>query len=161
MTRIVVPRASGVLSALGLAAADRRRDETRTVMLHGDGLTAEALREAAAGAGEVAWDVRYRGQSFELTLRGVEPEPGAIAEAFAAAHEERYGYRDPDGEIEVVTVRRTDREPGPQIDWTAPGGAGRAARSAVVALPEATLVIPEGWSGRVDDAGTILLERGA
>jgi N-methylhydantoinase A len=160
MTRIVVPRASGVLSALGLAAADRRRDEARTVMLHGNGLTAGALEEAAAGVDEVAWDVRYRGQSFELTLRGVAPEPAAIAEAFGAAHEERYGYRDPDGEIEVVTVRRTDREPGPEIDWTAPDAiGGDVSGPRVVALPEATLVVPEGWSGSVDEAGTILLER--
>jgi N-methylhydantoinase A/oxoprolinase/acetone carboxylase beta subunit len=161
MTRIVVPRASGVLSALGLAAADRRRDDARTVLLHGDGLTADALREAAADAAEVAWDVRYRGQSFELTLRGVEPDPAAIAQAFAAAHEERYGYRDPDDDIEVVTVRRTQREAGPEIDWTAPPGATseELAGPRVVALPEATLVIPEGWAGRADEAGTIVLER--
>jgi N-methylhydantoinase A/oxoprolinase/acetone carboxylase beta subunit len=161
MTRIVVPRASGVLSALGLAAADRRRDEARTIMLHGDALTEEALRAAAGDADEVAWDARYRGQSFELTLRDVAPDPQAIAEAFATAHEERYGYRDPDGEVEIVTVRRTDREPGPDIDWSAPRDAveGDLRGPRVVALPEATLVIPEGWTGDVDDAGTILLER--
>ena len=37
ITRIVVPRAAGVLSALGLAAAERRRDEARSVLLRGDG----------------------------------------------------------------------------------------------------------------------------
>ena len=36
MTRILVPRASGVLSALGLAAADRRADAQRTVLGHDD-----------------------------------------------------------------------------------------------------------------------------
>src|SRR4051794_37914936 len=41
MQKILVPRASGVLSALGLAAADRRRDHARTVFLHGDALTPE------------------------------------------------------------------------------------------------------------------------
>ena len=33
MTSILCPRASGVLSALGLCASDRRRDTARTVML--------------------------------------------------------------------------------------------------------------------------------
>ena len=46
MTTILCPRASGVLSALGLAAADRRASEQRTVLLGGDALTDEALRDA-------------------------------------------------------------------------------------------------------------------
>ncbi len=53
MTTILCPRASGVLSALGLAAADRRASEQRTVLLGGDALTDEALaaaREELAGA---------------------------------------------------------------------------------------------------------------
>jgi N-methylhydantoinase A len=158
--RVIVPRASGVLSALGLAAADRRRDEARTVMLRGDALTAEAVRQAAGDADEIAWDVRYCGQSFELTVRGVEPDPEAIASAFADAHEERYGYRDPEGEIELVTVRRTTREPGPEIDWTAPEDDRPPAvvGPEVVRLPEATLVVPDGWRGSTDEAGTIVLE---
>jgi N-methylhydantoinase A/oxoprolinase/acetone carboxylase beta subunit len=161
ITRILVPRASGVLSALGLAAADRRHDEARTVMLAGDDLSAEALREAAADAAEVAYDVRYRGQSYELTLRGVEPEPRAIAEAFAEAHDERYGYRDPEGEIEVVTVRRTRRDPGPEVEWTvAPDERVAAFRGPkVIPLPEATVVVPGGWRGAGDDTGTLVLER--
>jgi N-methylhydantoinase A/oxoprolinase/acetone carboxylase beta subunit len=159
MARILVPRASGVLSALGLAAADRRRDTARTVLLHGEALTPAAL---AVDEGEAAYDVRYRGQSFELTVRGTGPDPAAVREAFEAAHEERYGYRDPEGEIEVVTVRVTETEPGPEVAFEAPpDGAGRIAGPAVVGLPEATLVVPEGWSGRTDPTGTIVLERSA
>ena len=33
MTRILCPRASGVLAALGLVVADRRRDAQRSVLL--------------------------------------------------------------------------------------------------------------------------------
>jgi N-methylhydantoinase A len=161
MTRILVPRASGVLSALGLAAADRRRDRARTVLLHGDALTAPAL-SAGAGPAAVAYDVRYRGQSHELTVRGTGPEPAAVREAFEAAHEERYGYRDPAGDIEVVTIRVSEVEPGPPVEFEAPStGAGRLEGPAVVALPEATLVVPEGWSGETDATGTIVLERAA
>ncbi|MEA2150119.1 MAG: N-methylhydantoinase, partial [Solirubrobacteraceae bacterium] len=46
MTTILCPRASGVLSALGLAAADRRATEQRTVLLGGDELTDAALAGA-------------------------------------------------------------------------------------------------------------------
>jgi N-methylhydantoinase A len=155
MRRILIPRASGVLSALGLAAADRRRDHAHTVFLHGDGLTADAL---AVQDGDAAYDVRYRGQSFELTVRDVEPEPAAVREAFEAIHEERYGYRDPEGEIEVVTIRERHSEPGPEVEFE-----GEAAEDikgpTVVPLPEATLVVPEGWSGTTDRTGTIVLER--
>ena len=31
----------------------------------------------------------------------------------------------------------------------------------VIALPEATVVVPDGWRGAGDDAGTLVLERGA
>jgi N-methylhydantoinase A/oxoprolinase/acetone carboxylase beta subunit len=154
MKRILVPRASGVLSALGLAAADRRRDHARTVFLHGDDLNAEAL---AVEDGDAAYDVRYRGQSFELTVRDVEADPAAVREAFEAMHEDRYGYRDPEGEIEIVTIRERRSEPGPDVRFEAPGDE-EITGPAVVRLPEATLVVPEGWRGRTDHTGTIVLE---
>jgi N-methylhydantoinase A/oxoprolinase/acetone carboxylase beta subunit len=155
MRKILIPRASGVLSALGLAAAERRRDHARTVFLHGDDLTAEAL---AVEDGEAAYDVRYRGQSFELTVRDVDAEPKAVREAFEAVHEERYGYRDPEGEIEVVTIRERHSEPGPEVEFEGEEGEDVEGPT-VVRLPEATLVVPEGWSGTTDRTGTIVLER--
>ncbi len=48
MSRILCPRASGVLSALGLIASDRRRDTARTVMLTGEDLTAERIAAEVA-----------------------------------------------------------------------------------------------------------------
>jgi N-methylhydantoinase A/oxoprolinase/acetone carboxylase beta subunit len=131
------------------------------VLLHGDALTAPAL-SAGGGPGAVAYDVRYRGQSHELTIRGAGPDPAAVREAFEAAHEERYGYRDPGGDIEVVTIRVSEVEPGPPVEFEAPSaGGGRIEGPVVVALPEATLVVPEGWSGEADATGTIVLERAA
>ena len=155
MTKILVPRASGVLSALGLAAADRRRDHARTVFLHGDGLTADAL---AVEDGDAAYDVRYRGQSFELTVRDVDADPQAVRDAFEAIHEDRYGYKDPEGEIEVVTIRERHSEPGPEVEF-AGDEAEDVEGPTVVALPEATLVVPEGWRGSTDETGTIVLTR--
>jgi N-methylhydantoinase A len=198
MTRILCPRASGVLAALGLVVSDRRRDAQRSVLLSGAGLTAGALRaeiaalaeRAAAGARRVTAELRYRGQSFELAVEcGEKPEPDALREAFAAAHERAYGYRDDDGEVELVTLRVTATEAGPEIDAAAAGAAGRGATSstrrawfdgdehdaavltgepepgtelsgpAICELPEATLAVPPGWSGRVEPSGTIRLER--
>ncbi len=59
ISRVLCPRASGVLSALGLAASAPRRDASRTVMLSGQELAGDALgrarrellREAAAQLG--------------------------------------------------------------------------------------------------------------
>jgi N-methylhydantoinase A/oxoprolinase/acetone carboxylase beta subunit len=160
ITRIVVPRAAGVLSALGLAAAERRRDRAESVLLRGSALTDDALGELAAGADEATWDARYAGQSHELSLRDVAPRAGALRAAFADAHQERYGYRDDDAEIELVTVRTARVEAGPPVRWeTGADAAGAVTGPAVVALPEATLVVPEGWRGATDATGTVVLER--
>ncbi len=118
MRRILCPRAGGVLSALGLLASERRRDTARTVMLRGEELTAdriaeevEALRgsiaqEMGEAKTETAYELRYRGQAFELPIPApARPDPAALAERFASEHEARYGYRDPDAEVELVTIR--------------------------------------------------------
>ena len=153
--RIVVPSASGVLSALGLAAADRRRDSARSVLMTGFG-DAE-LGELAADADEVVWEARYRGQSHELALRDVPARADALRDAFHAAHEERYGYRDPDAEIELVTVRIARIEPGPDLvlrDETGDGLEGEQR----VHLPGATLFLAEGWRATPGAAETWSLE---
>jgi N-methylhydantoinase A/oxoprolinase/acetone carboxylase beta subunit len=163
MTKILVPRASGVLSALGLAAADRRADAQRTVLGDGEASVdalADEVRAALGGEGgrvriQVAWDLRYRGQSHELTVRGAQRDE--LRARFEALHEERYGHRDPDGEVELVTVRVTGRLPAPPVDFGAPAGE-HVTGPTVVVLPEATLVVPEGWSGTADETGTLILE---
>jgi N-methylhydantoinase A/oxoprolinase/acetone carboxylase beta subunit len=160
ITRIVVPRAAGVLSALGLAAAEQRRDEAQSVLLRGEALTDEALRALAGDADEVTWDARYTGQSHELSLRDVAPDAAALREAFAATHEERYGYRDDGAEVELVTVRTARVEPGPAITWESDQPKDdELIGPTVVALPEATLIVPEGWHGQTDATGTVVLER--
>jgi N-methylhydantoinase A len=150
-----------VLSALGLAAAERRRDEARSVLLRGEALTDAALRELAGEADEVTWDARYAGQSHELSLRDVPPDAGALREAFAAAHQERYGYRDDEAEVELVTVRTAQVEAGPEVRWEHDDAVADVTGPAVLHLPEATLVVPEGWSGRPDATGTVILQRGS
>ena len=46
MIRVLVPVASGVLSAFGLVVAERRRDLVESVLLTGDALTTETIAEA-------------------------------------------------------------------------------------------------------------------
>ena len=41
------------------------------------------------------------------------------------------------------------------------GAASRSPARPSSRLPEATLVVPEGWSGATDDTGTLVLERAA
>jgi N-methylhydantoinase A/oxoprolinase/acetone carboxylase beta subunit len=167
MRQVMVPAAAGVLSALGLAAADHRRDEARTVMLRGDELAAVALQAAAdAGGGwdEVAWSARYRGQSHELELVGVPPQPDAIAAALRAAHADRYGFApDDDSGVEIVTVRRTRRTPGPGLTLATGTGtdgphAGTAG-PAVIRLDGATFALAAGWRVTQDTGGWLLAER--
>jgi N-methylhydantoinase A len=201
ISRIVIPRASGVLAALGLLVSPRRRDAQRSVFLHDDELSAEAIADHAQRLGaqarealgddeaelSVTYEVRYRGQAFELAVNAA-PEPGELRRAFEAEHEERYGYSDPDEELELVTIRvsataggvdvalgqtdqtdtigcsqRTATIDGQRVELKIIRGApppGTELRGpAVVELDEATLLIPPAWSGQVDDTGTIVIER--
>ncbi len=197
MERILCPRASGVLSALGLIASERRRDTARTVLLSGEGLTGERiaaevgrLRQSIgegieAARAEATYELRYRGQAFELPIPGaLRPDPAELTERFAAEHERRYGYRDPDAGVELVNIRLALTVPAPAPEpRAAPEGAlAEATRRArfggrwlearvlrgeppcgqtaegpcVLELPEATLVLPPGWRATVDEHGTIV-----
>ena len=206
--RIICPRAGGVLSALGLCASERRRDTTRTVMLSGADLTAERiaaeveeLASRLAGEGdtsslhfpannagncrlEVIYEMRYAGQAFELPVPGPpRPDPDDLIGRFERAHEERYGHRDPDGDVVLVDIRLALVEPGPQPQLTAaeagelhedsrevrfdgkwietpvlrgePPAGLRGEGPTLFELPEATFVLPPGWSTAVDNTGTI------
>src|SRR5712692_98694 len=84
ISTVLVPPAAGVLSALGLVASEERRDAVRSYMC--------PLDESGELPVEGEADLRYRGQSFELTV-ALGPE---LAPRFHAAHEERYGYADPE-----------------------------------------------------------------
>jgi N-methylhydantoinase A/oxoprolinase/acetone carboxylase beta subunit len=173
MRRVLVPVASGVLSAFGLVVAERRRDLVESVLLTGEDLTAERIAEAVdrlatrgleeLGDGEVraTYDLRYEGQAFELSIEG-DPAPGPdeLRRAFDRAHDERYGYSDPDAALELVTVRVAVALPGAEpaaAAWEGlPGDSAEGPR--VIALPGSTLVVPDGWRARAD-GDIVVMER--
>jgi N-methylhydantoinase A len=199
--RILCPRAGGVLSALGLCASDRRRDTTRTVMLSGADLNSERIAieveeltarldaELSGAEVEVVYEMRYAGQAFELPVPGsTRPDPSELAERFEQLHEERYGHRDPEGEVLLVDIRLATVTPGPRPEPRAaesgelaestrrvrfdgewreatvlrgePAAGIRAEGPTVFELPEATFVLPPGWRAEVDETGTIRAETG-
>ena len=112
-------------------------------------------------------------------------DPITLRVLLGALHEERYGYRDPESPVELVTVRVTAAVPGPEVTLEAPDGEApepttrtavfrgdehdvqvlrgelparlEIAGPAICELPEATLVVPPGWSGDVHATGTVRL----
>jgi N-methylhydantoinase A len=211
MRRVIAPIASGVLSALGLVVSERRRDVVESVLLGGEDLTREAVADvverlaerarsevvvtgarapdepAAAATHEpdfrATYDLRYAGQAFELSVDGsLSPARDELRAAFDRAHEERYGYADPEADLELVTVRVAAALPGAEPPPAEPARAeDRGARAvrfgddrvearvlgpgeaeldgpAIFELPGATLVVPPGWHASAD-ADAVVVER--
>jgi N-methylhydantoinase A len=136
--RVIIPKNPGVLSAMGMLAADIIRDYSRTVMLSESNLTGEifdrlfeplerqALQEmeqerqgSAKTVLERSLDMRYKGQSFEIMV----PFSSDIREGFEELHTQKYGYKNPGQEIEVVNIRLRAASPPawPGPDPVAPG----------------------------------------
>jgi len=200
---VVVPRHAGVLSALGMLAADVTRDYSASVLMPAADLThagltkkiaplARRARQELAAEGFAARqvriaeqiDVRYVGQSYEITL----PFTKTFAREFHRRHGTLYGYSNPGRAVEVVAVRvqAAGITPKPRLPFRKPrvraarphtvraarfNGATRktayfrwpeldpgahAAGPAVIAGPEATAVVPPGWRFRIDGFGNVV-----
>jgi N-methylhydantoinase A/oxoprolinase/acetone carboxylase beta subunit len=187
MPTVIVPARAGVLSAVGLLTAPRRRDLVRSWPTPGDhtGLDAaraeladraRALVAAPSGRGDerddmievaTALDCRYRGQSHELTVEDLA--------AFHDEHRRRNGYAQPDDPVEVVALRATATRP-PVVDAEALPAPERLAERpergtddahqprevvgpAVIAEPDCTVWVAEGWVARAGAAGALVLRR--
>jgi len=129
MEAVIVPRAPGVLAALGGLLADLRSDFVRVVFLDVApdsmpalqsafaALSEEArawLRDSQGHAGEgllsVSAEMRYRGQSYEIEVPLepawiTDPAPERIAAAFHARHAEIYGHADEKAAVHLVALR--------------------------------------------------------
>ncbi|NND01946.1 MAG: hydantoinase/oxoprolinase family protein, partial [Acidimicrobiia bacterium] len=117
MRAAVVPRFAGVFSALGLLLSPPRVDIARSINDENELAWAAATTQDAAidallaatgssGSVETLIDVRYAGQSHELTVAS-RPEDGMkeIGALFHRLHQARNGFARPDDPFEIVTVR--------------------------------------------------------
>ena len=127
---VVFPREPGTLSAYGILFGDIAQDFARSRVLpagsaslpevgaalgvlrrDAEACLAEYGVEDARRRFEVAADMRYHGQAFELLVPWVEPaaidEAGldALLSRFHAMHRQRFSYSDPGGAVEIVTLR--------------------------------------------------------
>lgn len=125
--RVLIPRDPGVLSARGLAAAGFEAEATRTVLWDLERssshdlkvLVAELARDLETRAGEenlrwssltktTALDLRYRGQTFCLTLsQGRTRSMESLKRRFHMAHQEFFGHALEGHPIELVQVTVT------------------------------------------------------
>ncbi len=118
--KVLIPRNPGILSAMGMLMADVIKDYSQTVMLSADRVSGSDLEQAfgtiaARARAELAeegleedkiviekyLDMRYEGQAYEIMIN-FTPD---FAGSFHAAHEQLYGYRNPDKPIQIVNVR--------------------------------------------------------
>ncbi|WP_066414361.1 hydantoinase/oxoprolinase family protein [Halorubrum aethiopicum] len=175
--RVVVPRASGVLSAYGLLAADEKRDAVRTRQhplsaVDPDAidevyreLSEELLAEVSdpdAATVEYAADLRYAGQSFELTVDVERPfDPAAAGEAFAAAHDAAYGYR-ADEPVELVNCRATATRSrsAPPLEYDAAGDPRKGTREAAFGEVGGTTADDDGGTAADGVRDTAVYDRG-
>src|SRR5258708_2840333 len=99
---VVIPRNAGVLSAVGMLMADRVRDYAAGVLGRDDieavyrALELQARRDMRGATLVRSMDVRYVGQSYELTV--------SDAGQFHGAHERIYGYAERGRPLELVTA---------------------------------------------------------
>jgi N-methylhydantoinase A len=128
VSRVLVPRSAGVLSALGLLVGDALYDYGTSRVRPWDAVApgdlADAFAEfradgrerlaeegfpAARRRFERSVDLRYRGQSFDLSVAVPdaldEAALSTVADRFHDAHERRYGHAARDEPLELVTVR--------------------------------------------------------
>ena len=191
ISTVIVPRMAGALSALGMLLADRTRDYSIGALGVSDYETRFRKIEKQAGkdvpraALARFADVRYAGQSYELTI----PWGGD----FHKNHQRTYGYSDRKRVTQVVTLRVRATVPVEKPSLSVPAAPVTVARRvpreirrvwlegrwreipaspreaigtraspgpALIADYGSTTLVPLGWSIRKDRADTLILRRG-
>jgi N-methylhydantoinase A len=129
--RVLIPQNPGILSALGMVMSDVIKDFSKTVMMREEEAAEERIEEIFSEIekvglkemekegveGEVLLerfvDVRYRGQSFEITV----PYSKRFMEEFEELHRRIYGYtHSRDKEVVTLRVRLTGVTEKPEIE---------------------------------------------
>jgi N-methylhydantoinase A len=130
MPAVLIPPSPGIFSATGLLTTDLKRDAARTIMRRLESLPVAEVESAFGelethGAAELATegvandaiefvrqiDMRYVGQSYELTIPAPSPfgreaiEP--LLARFHAEHDRTYGFAAEEEPVECVSLRLT------------------------------------------------------
>jgi N-methylhydantoinase A len=158
ITTVIVPEQAGVLSAYGMLAADQLRDYAQGVLGSTDleAVFTKLARQAEGGGKlERSADLRYVGQSYELTVPWKSQT--SARRAFEQLHERLYGYRMTTG-IEVVTLRvrsRVKTKP-----WRTPPAEPLSGRGPkVLSSYGSTTLVPAGWRYSRDRFGNLIVQR--
>ena len=166
---VIVPPSPGIASAIGMLATDIRHEFVATRRLRLDTVTPGALEALFADfvtEGETrltrdrvpvanrrtlrSADLRYHGQSFELSIT---VPPGTLTSAdvdrlraeFHAAHERAYGYAAPDDPVELVNVRLAAVGVTPKPRRAPLPAGGRDAAGAIKGRREVWFAETAGW----------------
>lgn len=172
MRSVVVPARAGIFSAVGLLMGAEVAERSRTVLGSDDDAmdrharaladqTRALLRDTEQQT-SLTLDLRYRGQSFELGVPFTPGDAAAARQAFALAHERRFGFA-LDAPVEPVTLHARAEGPLPtdRIEaLAAADGEALAERSGpfTITEPHTTVHVPAGWRARKDAAGHWWLE---
>lgn len=200
ISEILCPRDCGVLSAYGMAVSGRRRDRSRSVVAplerFGDEhiaalvdelrtLAVSDLGDPADTTTEVTYELRHKGQAFELAvIRAATPARATeLADAFHAEHTRAYGYTDREAPLELVTIRVSVATPGRAAIAASVASTRQAAETrqvwfdgrmretavvtgiepgeqlagpAVIELAQSTIVVPPGWKAGGAEADVLL-----
>ncbi|HEX9816347.1 MAG TPA: hydantoinase/oxoprolinase family protein, partial [Candidatus Thermoplasmatota archaeon] len=125
--RILVPAQPAVFSAWGMLVGDVRHSFTKTVLISSTDRRVATVTKQFGPMRRDAWarfaregfgrkdvrftflaDLRYLGQSFELTVPLRNASQSALVAAvrsFHATHKGRYGHSDPKRPVQIVSVR--------------------------------------------------------
>jgi len=145
----LIPMSPGITSAMGLLVTDLKHDYATTFIRRVDQLDTRAVTDVFArmessgrasllrdsiAAGNMEFvrqaDMRYVGQSFELTIplsANADITPGVVTQVLAQfheAHERAYGFNAPGEPVELVNLRLTavGKIGKPQLRELLPGG---------------------------------------
>ncbi len=191
MKKVMVPPLAGVFSALGMVTSDVVHDYSKTILTSLD--DGDKIEKAAAelktrneeGEEKILLGLRYKGQSYHINVPYTSKEK--TVERFHEEHEKKYGYSDPEAEIEVVRVhlegskeRGVDKLPHPTEKGEHPpdrrclfeGGwrktstyyrkyldhGAKGKGPSVIEGVNSTILVPPGWEGNCSRSGIIEME---
>ncbi len=122
ITKVIVPKNAGVLSALGLLLADSIKDFTKSILKPAEKLSLKKLDNLFETLGEKSLyemekegfnkdeikiypyvDLRYLGQSYEITIP--YKKNMSYLSDFHEAHQKLYSYHNPQRPIEIVNIK--------------------------------------------------------